>query len=223
MRLFSILTMLVVACVVSAAPNKTTKMKWVLADDAPQILQGVINDQPALRAERIKQLEEFIKDFKSRIRDSKDKEMREKMRESIKGAEAEIRSIKADEIIVISSDPPAIIGAVGKVHSMVVDQVVNESEALVTIHYTRVVRRTIYNSQGEQSILVNESAEIQVWAHGFDTKNWIDERMIDIDPHAPMLAYCDSTHKYETVTGASRTIPEIKPFTMAAFKRVPVE
>lgn len=223
MRVASIVVVLVVACAALAAPtSKPVKMKWVLAEGAPESLRVVIDDQPKIRPVELTRIANLIEHKRKELGRAKSNDERAALRQSIKQLHDRATAINNDELIIVDGKPPTSVGQAGYISLMVCRQVVSETEALVTVHYVVETRRTVKDSDGVHSIPDYEDRKLDAWASGFDTSSWIDDRGV-VSPDKPIMAYCDSTRKYDTAGGSTRTVPEIKPFTMDAFKRVPVE
>lgn len=209
MRLLAIFIVSLTACMAIGAPaTKPAKMKWALADSAPPVLQIVLDEQPIIRPKFINTIREKIgitESLLNTVRDLDPKEKAEavrKINERIERYRQIIRDIENDLEIVVSDVPPISVGMAGKVMVFDVVQVMDDQNALIKI------------------VWVNDVGELEdalAWTSGFNTNKWIDgRRMSEV-----LVAYCDRTHRFEMAGGGSKTVPELRPFTLDAFIRVP--
>lgn len=227
MKTVACFIVLIVACLAAAAPtSKPAKMKWVLKEGAPTELQYVFDNQSKWREARISELEKWI-DFREQMikqmknSDSKDKaEAIKKFKADIEVAKSEIGQIKGDEIIVITGVPPKKVGECGRINQIVVDQVVDESNAIVDVIYFIEVIATRGRGNNQTHHVRSQAAQFPAWMTECDASNWTDGQ--DFSPGS-VFWYCSGTHKYDTADGGTRTLPELRPFTMDSFERVPAE
>ncbi len=219
--LFTLVMFVMFVAFVSASPPKPVKMKWVLVDGAPTILQKVIEDQPTLRAEKVESMQKHLGDLKAQLKKTKEKQAAQNLREKIKQIEAEIQAINSDEVIVISDQLPSQVGMVGQIEYVEILQVVDSTNALASM--VRFTPRESYRDHaGRNHVEPSRKVEIEAWFANVDTSTWTDDqgRTFKGDDR---LWYCDSTHQYETTDGGTRTLPKLMPFTLDSFQRVPAE
>ena len=206
-----IVPMLVMAMVASfaIAANKPTKLKWALAEGAPDTLQYVLDNQPKWREAEIKALQIRVAQLKAAAKGESRGSERKKIYAELSAIENRIKSIRADEIIVVSNIPPVHVGEAGNIRHLRVLNVIDEKTAVVEIRFG-------VSFMDAAGAFRKADETMSMLISGIDTEGWIDGQFVK--GLGDVFAYAPGTNK-----DYGQTFLEIRPFTLDAFIRAPVE
>lgn len=193
----------------TSPPNATTapsgemtaSSTWRLAEGAHPFLQAVIDEQPRLKASEIWPHRVKLNDLENRLasikgRTKKAKDERSKIEAEITDCKNRIAQIEQDNSLRIPATTPRDPGQFGTLNTIRVIQIIDPQMAVVEVMF--------YYRDGS----INYDRCFNAWLVGVSTEGWTDDRKILLNCYA----FSPGTHE-----SGSRTLLELRPFSMASF------
>lgn len=223
MKIVAMMVVMVVACLAAGSP-KTSPPKaatapaapppvWMLAEGAPPELQRVIDDQPNLIYAEIFPIRVNLNHLEARLgeikgHDKKAKAERDSIQLSINALRDDIKAIESDDSLRLKTATPREPNEYGRLYTVRVIQVIDEQTAVVEVIF--YLKETPYDQHPE----IAYDRCFYAWLSGIDTSGWTDNKTMDLS----IYVFSPGTHK-----SGSRTMIELRQFTLDAFIRVPAD